>query len=222
MSAHGIRDAISALSLVVLLAAGCSPASTESGDDSAPRALGTDAADAVYGSRARPRPLWCGSDHVQSLQDAWYNAASMPRTCLEFKLQSQTTSGECVFGVPSQQSDLEAIQRVIHSWTKGITQENVGSKAFWGKVPVHFRHCELYSQAKKKRNEEQAAAQEESLRAEQERAQERQRCNELRDAVDRAWQRYVNHSSYESYTEDQRLREQHRRAEDVWERSRCS
>ena len=209
MSGCRTRGTIVALAFVALLAVGCSPTPSESGDDSAPRTLSTPTTEAAYGSRERPRPLWCGTDHVQPLQDAWYNAASMPRTCLTFELQSQTTSGECVFGVPSQQSDLEAIQRVIHSWTKGITLRNVGSEALWGQVAIHFQHCELFSQAK-------------SLRVGKQRAQARQRCNELRDAVDKAWQRYVDHSSYESYTEDERLRQQHRRALDAWERSRCA
>ena len=116
---------------------------------SEPPSTTTTAADAESGvpdgSRHAPHPFSCpdpGSAR-KSLRDGWHNVAAMHADCIGFRLASSTSGGDCVFGVPSGRADKEAIKQGVNSWTKGVTDRNVGSVIFWRTVPIKFDNCQM-------------------------------------------------------------------------------
>ena len=106
------------------------------------------------GTQAEPYSLGCPSGNADQkvLRDGWYDVATMTQSCVGFRLRSRR-SGGCIFSMPSQQTDKEAIQQVIHSWTKRITSKNLGSVVFWGTIPVKFENCGFQHDARKAENE---------------------------------------------------------------------
>ena len=91
------------------------------------------------GSRQSPYPFSC----TGSLEDGWHDVASMPESCVAFRLQSRGGDAGCVYAVSSGRADREAIKRVVGSWAGSVTEKSLGSVLFWGTVPVKFDNCQM-------------------------------------------------------------------------------
>lgn len=91
------------------------------------------------GSRQSPYPFSC----TGPLEDGWHDVASMPESCVSFRLLSRGGDGGCVYAVSSGHTDKEAIKRVVGSWASGVTDKSLGSALFWGTVPVKFDNCQM-------------------------------------------------------------------------------